>query len=95
MENLATAAGLSLALEGLVAILVNVTGRRITSAPWMMILLLLLFCAFLAVLINLIHGYLVKRPKASKTADQEPGVGAVLRILAGLALFVLLVAFRQ
>lgn len=95
MENLATAAGLSLALEGIFAILVNVTGWRITSAQWMMILLLLLFCAFLAVLINLIHGYLVKRPKASKTADQEPGVGAVLRILAGLALFVLLVAFRQ
>lgn len=95
MENLATAAGLSLALEGIFAILVNATGWRITSSNWVMIFLLLLFGTFLVVLIHLIWGHLVKRPRVSKPPTQESGINKTIGTLSGLVLLALLVAYRQ
>lgn len=95
MENLATAVGLSLALAGIFASLVNAAGWRITTSQWMMILLLLLFGTFLAVLIHLIWGHLIKRSRVNKTPVQESGIKKTIGALAGLVLLALLVAYRQ
>lgn len=93
-EQLPVAAGLSLAVESIFAVLMNASGWRFTPRQWVLVFVSLLFISLLAILVHLARNTLFSRRRKIAELKEQSGVPKVFSVVSGMAPLTLVLAFR-